>query len=451
MSTIIQLAIVLGIMVLVHEFGHFAVAKLCGVRVEVFSIGFGKRLIGFRSGDTDYRLSILPLGGYVKMAGDTPGEAPSGDPGEFNAHPRYQRVAVAFAGPIANLILAFFIMAFVYMNHHEVDDYFFGPARSDYAMANSGAARSGIQSGDTIVRFADKDNPDWETIFNATVINLGHTVDFSFDHNGHRTDTQLYLAGTLPDPSNVTSDSILKPLGLVPQAQNMPVTVVQVAADSPASASDLQPGDQIAAIDGLHLHSVPALLAYLQDRGGKPSTLTIQRAGHDLQVPITPKLMPSGDGTDGYRLGFSPLRPQFRINKLSFAAAAAESWKTNIKSALLIRDVLKGMFERRVSPKNLSGPIGIGQQLSIAAHDSVWSVFTLMAVISMNLAIFNLLPFPVLDGGLITLTALEAVMRRDINQQIKDRIYQVAFVCILLFAAMVIFNDISRLPHHVKL
>src|SRR5882757_1114029 len=124
MSTAIQLGIVLGIMVLVHEFGHFAVAKLCGIRVEVFSIGFGKRLFGIKRGDTDYRLSILPLGGYVKMAGDTPGEIPSGeDPGEFNAHPRWQRVCVALAGPFANFILAFGLIAVMYTMHFEKQEY----------------------------------------------------------------------------------------------------------------------------------------------------------------------------------------------------------------------------------------------------------------------------------------------------------------------------------------
>ncbi|QHN05538.1 RIP metalloprotease RseP [Granulicella sp. WH15] len=451
MVTVLLLLLVLGVMVLVHEFGHFAVAKLCGIRVEVFSIGFGKRLLGFRSGDTDYRLSLLPLGGYVKMSGDNPGEAPTGDPGEFNAHPRWQRGLVAIAGPVANLVLAFIIMLVVYMNHHEVDYYLAGPAQNDYALRNSPAAATGIHPGDTIVRYDHQDNPDWETILNTSLLNLGRTVDFSYEHDGQRTDSHILVAGTQPDPSTADVYSILKPIGLVPQAQNVPVAVTSVAPDSPASTAGLQPGDQISAIDGVAIHSVPALLAYLQDQGGKRSALTVVRSGAAITVGITPKLMPSGDGTDSYRLGFIPVRPLFRVNKLSFGAAARESWKTNLKSATLIKDVLMGMFQRRVSPKNLSGPIGIGQQVGIAARDSIWSLFTLMAVISMNLAIFNLLPFPVLDGGLISLLGIEGILRRDINQQVKDRIYQVAFVCILLFAAMVIFNDISRLPHHLKM
>src|ERR1700761_4616779 len=143
LTAIFSMLVVLGIMVLVHEFGHFAVAKFFRVRVEVFSIGFGPRLFGFRHGDTDYRISLLPLGGYVKMAGDVPGEAPSGDPGEFNAHPRSHRVMIALAGPIANFILSFFLLFFLAMFHHEVDEYLDNPVIADYVAADSPAARAG--------------------------------------------------------------------------------------------------------------------------------------------------------------------------------------------------------------------------------------------------------------------------------------------------------------------
>ena len=211
--TILLLLLVLGIMVLVHEFGHFAVAKLCGIRVETFSIGFGKRLFGITHGGTDYRISLLPLGGYVKMAGDNPGEIPSGDPGEFNAHPRWQRVLVAFAGPVSNFLLAIVIMAFVYMHHHEVDSFLSGPAQNDYALTASPAARTGIQPGDTIVRFENHNNPDWESILDATLLNLNRTVDFAYLHNGRRTDTYILAAGSQPDPNTADVYSILKPIG----------------------------------------------------------------------------------------------------------------------------------------------------------------------------------------------------------------------------------------------
>src|SRR5271155_274908 len=139
-------------MVLVHEFGHFAVAKLCGVRVETFAIGFGKRLVGFRRGGTDYQINALPLGGYVKMAGEIPGEDTSNDPGELNNHPRWQRILIALAGPVANFILAFGLMAGGYALFNEVDIYRSGPAVTDYDSPGSPVGKTGIQSGDTIVR-----------------------------------------------------------------------------------------------------------------------------------------------------------------------------------------------------------------------------------------------------------------------------------------------------------
>src|ERR1700733_11210279 len=150
---IIEFGIVLGIMVLIHELGHFAVAKWCGVRVETFSIGMGPRLFGFRRGETDYRISLLPLGGYVKMAGDVPGEAPSDDPGEFNAHPRWHRTLIALAGPIANFILSFILLIFVGLYHHDVDVYLDSPAVVDYVPANTPAFAAGLASGDVITSF----------------------------------------------------------------------------------------------------------------------------------------------------------------------------------------------------------------------------------------------------------------------------------------------------------
>src|ERR1700761_6860999 len=165
LSVLVEFGIVLGIMVLVHEFGHFAVAKLCGVRVETFSIGFGPRLFGWRRGDTDYRLSLLPLGGYVKMSGDVPGEMPSGDPGEFNAHPRWHRVLIALAGPVANFILSFVLLIFVGLYHHEVDVYLDNPAVVDYVPTGTPAATAGLSAGDLITSFNGHANPTWFQVF----------------------------------------------------------------------------------------------------------------------------------------------------------------------------------------------------------------------------------------------------------------------------------------------
>ncbi len=451
MSTVVQLAIVLGIMVLVHEFGHFAAAKLCGIRVEVFSVGMGRRILGFRRGDTDYRLSILPIGGYVKMAGDTPGEAPSGDPGEFNAHPRWQRVVVALAGPIANIVLAFVLMTAVSMLHNEVQEYINGPARTDYIAANSPAAATGIRAGDLVVHYDTVENPTWEQVAIRSLLNINHPVAFSFLHDGQRHDTSLQV-----DAKGSADNFSLDKLGLIPKEQNTPVQIAELEPSMPAARAGLIARDQIASVDGLQFHSVPALLAYLQDQAGKPAHLTVLRTGggtnQTLPIELTPQLADSGIGGKTYRLGFRPVQPPVKVEKLPLGKAMAASYTVNLKYASLIVEVLKGMFTRHVSMRSLSGPIGIGQQVHQAVEMPGWMpIAGLMAYISINLAIFNLLPFPILDGGMITFLGIESILRRDIDQQIKERVYQVAFVCLLVFGVLVIFNDLSKLSLFSKL
>ncbi|HMH13343.1 MAG TPA: RIP metalloprotease RseP [Edaphobacter sp.] len=447
MSTIFQLAIVLGIMVLVHEFGHFAVAKLCGIRVEVFSIGFGKRLFGFRRGDTDYRLSLLPLGGYVKMAGDNPGETPSGDPGEFNAHPRWQRILVALAGPFANFALAIALMTGVSMLHNEVQEYIGGPARTDYIAANTEAAKTGIRSGDLIVHYDTVENPTWDQVAIRSLLNINQTIPFSYIHDGQRTDTRIFV-----ESKGGTENFSLDRLGLIPKEQATPVQVESLEPNMPAIRAGLQPKDLIASIDGLQLHSVPALLSYLQDRAGKPASLNILRNGQTIPMHITPELADRGDGVKDFRLGFKYVQPPVKVERLPLGKAVAASWDFNKKGSLLIVEVLKRMFTRQVSVRSLSGPIGIGQQIHQAVAMPGWMpIVGLMAYISLNLGIFNLLPIPILDGGMILFLLVETIMGRDLNQQLKERIYQVAFVCILVFAVMVIFNDLSKLSLFTKL
>jgi regulator of sigma E protease len=452
LSTIFELAIVLGIMVLVHEFGHFAVAKLCGIRVEVFSIGFGKRLFGIKRGDTDYCLSLIPLGGYVKMAGEMTGvgseTALTGDPGEFNSHPRWQRIAVALAGPVANFILAFGLMTGVYMLHNEVSEYLSSAATTDYISPGTLGATTGIKSGDTIVRFNDVENPTWEQLFNQAALNLNQTIPFAYTHDGQRINSSITLT-TKDTPETFSPDA----LGFIPRMQQNGVEVSVTTPNTPAAQAGLQSKDQILAIDGIAIHSVPALLAYMQDQKGKPATLSVLRHGQTIALPITPALMDAGDGTKSYRLGFAPIPPPVKVEQLSFPKAVKASWAFNKDKGLLIRDVIRGMFAHHISVRSLSGPIGIGQVVHQAVEMPGWMpIIGTMAYISINLGIMNLLPFPILDGGMILFLLIESVMRRDINQQIKERVYQVAFVCILVFAVMIIFNDLTKLPlfNHLK-
>src|SRR5579875_2594841 len=169
--SIVSFFLVLSVMVLVHELGHFFVAKACGVRVETFSLGFPPRLFGIKFGDTDYCVGALPFGGFVKMTGENPGSETTGDPGEFSSHPRWQRMLIAVAGPVANFVLAFALMAGLYMMHNEVEVYLTGPAVLDVVPTNSAAWRAGIRTGDQIVSFAGKNNLTWEKVTDQALLN----------------------------------------------------------------------------------------------------------------------------------------------------------------------------------------------------------------------------------------------------------------------------------------
>jgi regulator of sigma E protease len=443
------LLLVLGLMVLVHEFGHFAVAKLCGVRVEAFAIGFGKRVVGIVRNGTDYRINALPLGGYVKMAGEIPGEETSSDPGDLNNHPRWQRMLIALAGPVANFVLAFGLMTGAYMFHHEVGEYVGGPAITDYISPSTIVAKTGIHPGDTIVHFDNIENPTWEDILDHASLNTNQTVPFSFVHDGQRTDTTLFLA--FKGTSDKFSLEAALAMGLVPKMQDTPIKVQKPTAGGPADRAGLKPGDQIVNVDGLTIRSIPALLAYLQDRKGQPDTLSLLRNGQSTTLVIKPEMSDSGDGTQAYHLGFRAVDPPSKVEKLPLPKAVSASLDFNKKNSLLVVDVLKGMFERHISVKSLSGPIGIGEVVQEAAEAGWMPLVGTMAMISINLGMFNLLPFPILDGGMIFLLLIESLFRRDLPMPVKERIYQVAFVCIVLFACMVIFNDITKLPFFARM
>jgi regulator of sigma E protease len=447
LTSTVSMLIVLGIMVLVHEFGHFAVAKLCGVRVEVFSVGFGKRLFGFRRGDTDYRLSLLPLGGYVKMSGESPGEVPTGDPGEFNAHPRWQRILIGLAGPVSNFLLALLLMTGFYMMHNEVEAFRSQPADIDFVSDHTAAANAGLQSGDVITRFDNVNNPTWEQVSIRSALNLGQTITVEVMRAGQTIDTQLVI----PNPHG-GEDFDFDTIGFVPRMQDEPIRVRQIEAGMPAGKAGLKEGDQILSVDGLKLHSVDAMLAFLQQDSGHPINLTVLRGGQTFQLALLPVMADAGNGHKLYRIGFAPNLPPFKIQQLPLPAALRQSVHFNLRNSGLILEVLQRMVTRRFAVQNLSGPIGIARETGLAVEQPGWQpIIGLMSIISLNLGIFNLLPIPILDGGVIVLLLIEGVLRRDLNQEFKERIYQAAFVVLLIFAAFVMFNDISKLSVFTKL
>jgi len=439
--------VVLGIMVLVHEFGHFAVAKLCGVRVEVFSVGFGKRLFGFRHGDTDYRLSLLPLGGYVRMSGESPGEESTGDPGEFNAHPRWQRILIGLAGPVSNFLLALLLMTGFYMMHNEVEAFRGQAANIDFVSDHTAAAAAGLKAGDVMTRFDNVVNPTWEQVSIRAALNVGQTIPVEVRRNGQTISTQLMI----PNPRG-SDDFDFDTVGFVPRMQDGPVGIRQIEPGMPAAKAGLKVGDQILSFDGLALHSIDAMLAFQQQDSGRPIQLVALRNGQSFQIELQPIMADEPNGHKLYRIGITPNQAPFKIQQLPFPQALHQSVRFNLRYSGLILEVLQRMVTRRFAVQDLSGPIGIARQTGQAMEEPGWQpIIGLMSIISLNLGIFNLLPIPILDGGVIVLLLIEGVMRRDLNQEFKERIYQAAFVVLLIFAAFVMFNDISKLQVFTKL
>ena len=425
------MAVVLGIMILVHEFGHYAAAKWFGVRVDVFSIGFGKRLTGFRRGGTDYRISALPLGGYVKMAGESPLESRSGAADEFMSHPRWQRFVIAIAGPAMNIILAVVLLTGVFMVHYEHPVYLDQPAVVGWVLENSPAAKSGIEQGDRIVRIEGQQNPTWEDVLLKVAIASKGPMDIAIQRGNEILEKQV-------QPETEGSD----PYATVGWLPDQPITVTELEPDMPAAQAGLKLGDEIVAVNGTPMRSLLSVIHYLRQNGSKPVDVTAVRNGQQLSFRITP-VQTEEDGQKNYRLGFQS-RP-VQIDKLPFAQALNRSIEENKRYSLLIVDLVRKLAQHKASIKQMEGPIGIARASGDAARQPGWTpLLSLMAMISLNLGIFNLLPIPILDGGIILLLIIEGLLRREISMKIKERIYQTAFVFLILFAVVVIYNDLMK-------
>ena len=329
------------------------------------------------------------------------------------------------------------------MYHHETDQYLEGPAVLDYVPINTTMAQQGAAAGDTIVSFNNLANPTWDQILRESALNLGRPLPATFLHNGLRVSHDLTVSTGLHD--EVDADTFTA-TGLVPREQAGPITIASVVSGTPADRAGLKAGDEIVRIDSLEPHSINTLHVYLKDRAGAPATLVVLRNGQPITFPLTPVKDDSAPAYAQYQIGFYPKPIPVTSVRLPFGRAVVQSVKDNLEdSTLVLLRILKGMFTRHVSVKSLSGPVGIAQQIDLAARNSYWTLVRLMSTISLQLGIFNLLPIPILDGGMILFLAIESMIRRDLNQQIKERVYQVAFVCLILFATFVLFNDITRL------
>jgi regulator of sigma E protease len=431
---VLAVAVVLGFMILIHEFGHYAVAKLLGVRVEVFSIGFGKRLLGFRRGDTDYRIAAIPLGGYVKMSGENPMDERTGDPGEFLSHPRWHRFLIAIAGPSMNILLAIGLMTFVYMVHYEYPAVLDEPAVIGWVLPDTPAARAGIQIGDRIARLDGIQDPTWKQVDPKEALSPNQPLDVTIERGGKYFDKTI-----VPEAYGVNQ------MGFVGWDPKEPsVSVTDLEKGMPAEKAGIKIGDEILTVDGQPIPAIEAMIEMLKRTKDKPVEITVRRDGQEKTFTMQPVLTDiSGQQEKRYRVGLGST--PMKVSALPLTAAFRKSIEQNKEGSLLILELVQKMIQRKISIRTIEGPIGIGRAAGEAATEKGWTpLMALTAAISLNLGIFNLLPIPILDGGVILLLFVESIMRRDISLQIKERIYQAAFVFLVLFAVMVIYNDLAK-------
>jgi len=452
--TVVAFIVLIGVMIVVHEFGHFAVAKLCGVRVEAFSFGFGPRLFGYKYGDTEYKVCLLPLGGFVKMTGENFSElsdaakgeatvAPPDDPGALTSHPRWQRLLIGAAGPVANFVLAFVVMVGYYGWINEVPAVEIKTANVEWVTPGSASAQAGIEPGDILRSVAGADNPDWEHIYYRFKMNANQIVPVTVERGGQTLQLSLHVPAAAKNDDFDLSDA-----GLLPQFLIGPIGIQEVQPEMPAAQVGLRAGDAIQSVDGHPFHTVTTLLAYMKDGQGKPLSLVILRNGAALEPIIVHPAQLEG----GWRLGFFTVPTPSRNDPLPWGMAVTKSREFCAEKSLLIFEVLRGLFTRKVSVTQLAGPVSIARMAGDAAEMKGWGPYIgLAGMISLNLGILNLLPFPILDGGMILFLLIESVLRRDININVKERIYQGAFVLLVAFFALIIFNDFAKLPFFTHL
>ena len=425
--------VLIGVMINIHELGHFWVARYFNVKVEAFSFGFGTRLFGFRRGETDYRFSLIPFGGYVKMAGEQVTDEATDDPRAFLAKPRWQRLIIAFAGPFMNIVLAVGILTGLYMvKYQKVSDADL-EAVIGHVMADSPAAKAGIQDGDRIVKLDGKANPTWETVGLQELTGAYRPMHLTVERNGKRFDTTV--TPTLSERFGV---------GFAGWDERGEIQLVQIEAGYPADQAGLKKGDVLLTVNGQPIHSQIKFHEMTKNSGGKPIDIVFERNGHKREVIVKP-VFAKLDGPARWVIGVAPQQKLHLITtRLPLPDALRESLKQNAQGALLMGKVLEGMVERRMSAKNLTGPIGMIQLSGDAAREGAAEFLGLMAMVSLQLAIINLMPIPVMDGGTILMLLVEMTMRRDLSLNVKEAVFKVGFVCIMALVAFVIYNDISK-------
>src|SRR5580698_4199543 len=423
--------IMIGIMILIHELGHYWAARFFDVKVDTFSFGFGPRLFGFKKGETDFRFSLILLGGYVKMVGEQPGDEHASDPRSFLNKPRWQRLIIVFAGPAMNIILAVAVLTGVFMIRFPKIPTSPSP-EIGYIVPDSAAAKAGLKEGDRVVQIGDTANPTWEDIEMKEVASAEHQVNVWIVRNGER---KLVPVTPVLDPKTGA--------GFAGWGEQTDIEIGSALPNSPAAKAGLQQGDIIVSVDGQPIHSTPKIHDIIKRDGGKTVNMVFSRNGKLMTASLTPT-MSENNGTKEWMIGVI-LQAKVVFVSLPFPQAVSESVRQNVKNATFIYELLRGIAERRMSAKGVQGPIRIVQMSGEEAREGPMAYFLLMAGLSLNLAVVNLLPIPILDGATIFMLIVEMFMRRDLSLKVKEAAFRLGFVFLMAVVAFVLYNDLSKL------
>jgi len=445
---VLAVIFVLGIAINIHEFGHFVVAKLFGMRVEAYSFfGLGPRIWGFKVGHTDYRISAIPLGAYVKLYGDEATAALEGGESEgepvpeselYELRPRWQKFLVMIGGPFMNIMLALAIPFGAAMIYGIPSM----PAPVVGVVNAGGAAeQAGIKVGDRIASFNGAENPTWESIRDESMISPDKEVPLVVDRGGQRIPLAVKPAKQEVD------GNVIGEIGLLPDVGVEPVEVGTIAPDSPAAASGLQPGDRVLAFNGQTVRNSQELSNQIKENKDAPANITIDRDGERREIRTAARLEEGGVYRIG--IGFGTANITTRV-KVGLAGAASYAVDSNLRILRLTGKVFGQMFsgERSVKDAGLAGPVGIVQIISKVVQEAGFAgLVMILGVISLNLGVFNLLPIPLLDGGQIMVLGIEKVMSwfgRTLSMAIKEKIQLAGLAVILLLMVFTLFLDISR-------
>jgi regulator of sigma E protease len=427
-TTLVSFLFVLGVLIFVHELGHFLAARRLGVRVLTFSLGFGPKILKFTRGDTEYCISAIPLGGYVKMAGESPDDPRSGAPDEFLSKSKWERFQVLIMGPVMNIVLAVVVLAIVLAQGAEMPAYLGQPPVVAAVDAGSPAERAGMRAGDRILTVGGERTATWDAAELAVKMRPNRAVPITVERD----------ARTLAFDVQSTSEGRWEAgaIGVTPMVRPMARALEK---GDPADKAGMKPGDVIVSVNGMLMSSAEALTTAIRANAEKPIDLVISRNGAEQHLAVTPTRK-EGRGWIGITIvaetrSFTP--GPFEAVRMSVVQ--------NATSGVMIFKILGGLFTGSTSVRQLQGPVGIAQLSGESAEAGFIHLLNLMAIISLNLGLLNLMPVPVLDGGHILIMALEGVARRDFSMAAKEKMLLAGFVVLMMLMVTVIYNDLTRI------